>query len=82
VSNEHLKLSLSMFIFGTFLIQYRTKVVVLDIKSMVTRRRIQRDHIQLLILKIEHRKSDFQIFLNLSGVVIGDLQSCMQLGAN
>jgi hypothetical protein len=41
VSNEHLKLSLSMFIFGSFLAQYKTKLVVLGIKSTATRRGIQ-----------------------------------------
>jgi hypothetical protein len=82
VSNEHLKLLLSMFVFGSFLAQNRTKLVELGIKLAATRRRIQQGHIQLLILKIEHTMSGFQIFLNTGDIIIRDLQGYMQLGMN
>jgi hypothetical protein len=68
-----LKLLVSMYILGSFLAQYGTKLDELDIKLMATRRGIQWDYVQLLILKIEHTMIDFQILPNLSGVVIGDL---------
>jgi hypothetical protein len=71
-----------MFVFESFLAYYGTKFIELDISLMETRREIQWDHIQLLIIKIELTMSDFQILLNLGGVVIWDPQDCMQLGVN
>lgn len=53
MSNEHLKISISMFIFGSFLAQHGIKLTELSIKPMATRRKIQWGHIQLLILKFE-----------------------------
>jgi hypothetical protein len=82
MSNKHLKILLSMFIFGSRFAQYGTKLVELGIKLMATRKRIKRDHIQLLILKIEHTINCFQIFFYITDVLIRDLQGCMQLRMN
>jgi hypothetical protein len=68
VRNEHLKLSLSMFVFGSFLAQYGNKLVELDTILTAIRKRIQWDQIQLPILKFKYTMSDFQIFLNIGGV--------------
>jgi hypothetical protein len=43
-----------MVIFWSFLAQYKTKLIELDTRLTTARRKIQLDHIQLLILKIEH----------------------------
>ena len=59
VSNEHLKLTYSMVIFGSFLVQHINKFVELDIKLMAIRRGILWSYSQLLILKIEHMMSGF-----------------------
>ena len=63
VSNEHLKLLFSMFVFGNSHTQHGTKLVGLGIKSIATRKKIQWNHTQLLIIKIEYTMRDFMIFL-------------------
>ena len=46
-------------IFGSLLVQYKTKLVGLGIKLMATRRGIQWNHNQLLVIKIEYTMNDF-----------------------
>jgi hypothetical protein len=81
MSNEHLKISLSMFIVR-ICAQYGIKLVELGSKLAETRNKIQWDHTQISIIKIKYIMNDFRIFLYIGGVGIGDLHGCMQLGVN